>query len=73
MCILIFLYIKKIILERKGVERERERNIDVPLIDIFIGWLLYVPWPGIESTALEYQYDALTNWATWPGSVFFFK
>ena len=34
-----------------------------------IHWLLlpHKPWPGMESTSLVYQEDALTNWATGPG------
>ena len=39
----------------------------IPPIYAFIGWFLYVPWPGIESTTMAYQVDALTTWATRPG------
>ena len=52
--------------ERKK-QREKHRFV-VPLIYAFIGWFLYVPWFGIEPTTLAYRDDALTNWATWPGS-----
>ena len=48
---------------------EREKHwFVVSLIYAFIGWFLYMPWPGIEPTTLEYQDDAPTNWATQPGS-----
>ena len=54
-------------------KREREILIfDVPLTDALIGWLLYVPWPRIELTTLAQWDSSLTNWATWPGSFFFF-
>ena len=50
-------------------ERVRQRNIDLlfPLFIAFIGWFLCVPWPGIEPATLEYQDDALINWATRSG------
>ena len=47
----------------------------------FIGWFLYVDscmlvdWlilvPGIETTTLVYEEDALTTWATWLGEKYF--
>ena len=46
-------------------EREREKHWPVvPPIYGFIGWFLYMPWPGIKPTALAYWDDALTSWAT---------
>ena len=47
-------------------ERERERFV-VPFISAFIGWFLYVHWPGIEPATLAYGDNALINWATCPG------
>ena len=61
-----FFFSSKLIWER---EREREVNFIVPLIYIFIGWFLYVPWPKIKPATLAYQGDVLTNWATQPGSL----
>ena len=56
--------------ERERVRRREEgRERDwfvVPLIYAFIGWLLYVLWPGITSAVSAYWDDALTNWATRP-------
>lgn len=40
----------------------------VPFICAFISYFLYVPWPGLEFTSLEYQDGAPTNWATQPGN-----
>ena len=49
-------------------DRERENHrFAVTLIYVFIGWFLYVTWPGIEWVTLVYQDDILTKWATWPG------
>ena len=53
----------KLILSR---ERGKERFV-IPLIYAFIGWFLYVSWPGIEPTTLAYRDDALTNWVNQPG------
>ena len=51
--------------ETEEGERERERERFVVLfIYAFIGWFLYVSWPGIEPTALAFGDDAATNWAT---------
>ena len=36
----------------------------VPLLYAFIGWHLYMPWPGIEPSTLVYWDNSLTNWAT---------
>ena len=44
----------------------------VPLVFAFIGWFLYVPWPGIEPSTLVYGYDTVTNGATCPGPLFLF-
>ena len=58
---------------RGGGETDRHRFV-VPLVYVFIGCFLYVPWPGIEPVTLAYGDDALTNWATWAGlSCLFFK
>lgn len=53
----------------RGRERERdwETWFGVPLIYVFIGWFLYVPWPGTKPATLAYRDSALTNWATQPG------
>ena len=34
---------------------------------VFIGWFLYVPWPGIKPTTLVYLDSALTNFDTRSG------
>ena len=58
-------------------ERERERRekhwFVVSLIYAFIDCFLYVSWQGIELATLVCWDDTLTNWATWPGSIIFFK
>ena len=46
--------------ERRGREKH---GVVVPPTHARI---LYAPWPEIEPATLAYQYDALTNWATWP-------
>ena len=45
----------------RETEREKERNnrYVVPLLYSFIGWFLYVPWPGIEPTTLVYLDNTL--------------
>ena len=51
-------------------EKERDHRFVVPLIYAFIGWLLYVPWLGIEPATLVYSDNALTNWterSSWRG------
>ena len=51
-------------------ERERERERDwfvVPFIYAFIGFFLYVPWPGIEPTTLAHWDNTVTHWAACPG------
>ena len=61
---IIFLFLNFYLL----ILRKREKHwFVVPLIYAFIGWLPYVPWPGIKPATLMYQDDALTNWAPWPG------
>lgn len=51
---------------------ENEKHLSVvPLIHAFLGWLLYVPWPGIKPSTLAYVDDTLTNWATSPGLLMF--
>ena len=57
---------------RETIEREKHWPI-VPLIYAFIGWFLYVPCPGIESTTFGYWGDTITNWATWPGLMLLFS
>ena len=43
---------------------ERDRHWFVfPLIYVFIGWLFYMSWLGIEPATLAYWDNALTNWA----------
>ena len=54
-----------------GVEREKHWSV-VPRIYMFIGWFLYVPWPGIRLTTLMYLDDALTNPSTRPGPQLWF-
>lgn len=51
----------------RGKECERERNIILPDIYAFIGWLLYLAWPEIQPTTLAYWDYVLTNWTTRPG------
>ena len=41
---------------------ERETSIVAALIYTFIGWLLHVPWLGIEPATLVFQDDAPTHW-----------
>ena len=41
-------------------ERENHQCV-VPLIYVFIGWFLFVPWLGIEPTTLVYWDYALTT------------
>ena len=53
--------------------RQREKHqFIVLLIDAFIGWFLYVPWPGFEPMTLVHRDNALTNWTTQPGLPFLF-
>ena len=63
----MFIYLRE---RRKGDRRgetDRQRHqFVVPLIYAFIGWFLYVPWPGIKPATLACQDDAPTNWATQP-------
>ena len=62
------LILKNLIDFRDRKNRKRERHwFVVPLTDAFIGWLLYVPWPGTEPTTLAGWDNALNNWATWLG------
>ena len=50
----------------KEREWEREKHwFVVPLIYSFVGWFLYVPWPGIEPTTVAHWDNALTNWASY--------
>lgn len=53
--------------ERREREREGKRDQFVPIIYTFSGWFLYVLWPGIEPTTLEYRDDDISNWAMGPG------
>ena len=46
--------------------REKHQFV-AALIYTFIGWFLYVPWPGIKPTTWEYWDNTLTKWATRPG------
>ena len=57
--------------EGKEEGREKERIVG-PLIYAFIGWFLYVPWPGIELATLVYGEGTLTNWATQTGPAMLF-
>ena len=48
-CFMITFYKLLFIDSREREEEVRERHwFAVPLIYVFIGWLLYVPWLGIE-------------------------
>ena len=52
--------------------REKEKHwYAVPPIYAFIVCFLYVPWLDIKPATLAYRDNALTNWATWPGSFCF--
>ena len=42
-------------------ERERDHSLSVSLTYTFIGWFLYVPWPGIEPATMVYWEDAPTE------------
>ena len=46
-------------------ERDREINVLFHLLMHSLVESLYVPWPRIELTTLEYQDNALTSLATW--------
>ena len=67
----LFLHFYLLILEREGNrDRKWERvkhQFAVLPIYAFIGWFLYVPWPGIELTNLVHWNSTPTNWATQPG------
>ena len=52
--------------EKEEEERDKHQPVVLP-IHVFIGWLLHMPWPGIESTTLAHGEDAPTNWATSQG------
>ena len=71
---LFYLFIRILFIDFREKEEGRETHTHththwfvVPLIYAFMGWFLYVPWPGIEPATLAYWDDTLTNWATWPG------
>ena len=55
---------------RQGRKRETSFFVVVPLIYAFIGWILYVPRPGMAPSTLVYREDALTERATGPRSSF---
>ena len=57
------IFLKHILSIREG-ERKKHQFVFL-LIYVFIGWF-YVPWLGIEPTALLYRDDALTSGATPP-------
>ena len=60
----IFFLIYWFLEREEGGEKHR---LVVLHIYTFIGWVFYVPWPEIEPTALVYQDNIPTNWATQPG------
>ena len=46
-------------------EREKDRHGDqFALVNPFIGWFLYVSWPGVEPTTFVYWDNAPTHWDT---------
>ena len=51
-------------------EREEKHQFVVPLIYVFIGCFLCVPWLGKKPKILVYPDNVLTNWGTWPGQAF---
>lgn len=65
--VLPFKNICLLILDREEGERKRVTLIVVTLIYEFIGWFLYVLWPGLKPANLVYLDKALTNWTTWQG------
>lgn len=50
--------------------RNREISICCSTCICILWLLLYVPWPEIESAAMVYPDDVLTNWATGAGQDF---
>ena len=58
---------KLLILEREDGMGERERNIDL-LLHLFMHSVPVYALTRVKPETLVYQYEALTNWAAWPGN-----
>ena len=63
-----FVFLNFLIVFRKtewnGEGGEKENRFVVPPIHAFVGWFLYVTWPGIKPTTLAYWDD--TNQLSYP-------
>ena len=63
----INLFYFYLLIERETDTETEKHPLVVPFMYAFLGWFLYVPWPGIKPATLAYGVITLTNWATWPG------
>ena len=66
-CLNIFFFFMVFFIDIFKEKEGRTHWFVVPLIYAFVGSLFYVPWLGIEPTALAYWFDPPISWDTRPG------